>query len=78
MPSHKPSRTAKDQIAFVRKRLARRIVLGKSEDGNDRAIRRVRARLAKANIEVLRAMLRWATAHRLRVGLPARALETRQ
>ena len=53
--------TQEDQIAFVRKRLAGRIFLGMSDKGKERLTTPVRQRSAQADIEVLRAILRWAT-----------------
>jgi len=63
------SLTQEDQIAFVRKRLAGRISLGMSEKGKERCTAPVRHRSAQADIEVLRAILRWATTYRMREGL---------
>lgn len=64
-----PSLTQEDQIAFVRKRLAGRIFLGMSDKGKERLTPPVRQRSAQADIEVLRAILRWATAYRVREAL---------
>jgi hypothetical protein len=64
-----PSLTQEDQIAFVRKRLAGRIFLGMSDKGKERLTAPVRQRSAQADIEVLRAILRWATTYRVREGL---------
>ena len=61
--------TQEDQIAFVRKRLAGRIFLGTSDEGKERLTAPVRQRSAQADIEVLRAILRWATTYRVREGL---------
>jgi hypothetical protein len=63
------SLTQEDQIAFVRKRLAGRIFLGMSDKGKERLTAPVRQRSAQADIEVLRAILGWATTYRVREGL---------
>lgn len=73
-----PAITAGDQIAFVRKRLAGQFFLVTSEDGSERLSRCVRPLSARADIEVFSAMPRWATIHRPRLGLLARALKTPQ
>jgi hypothetical protein len=63
------SLTQEDQIAFVRKRLAGRLFLGMSDKGKERLTAPVRQRSAQADIEVLRAIFRWATTYRVGEGL---------
>lgn len=65
--------TEHDQNAFVKKRLAGGIIIGKNKDGTDRLTPKVRPRSAQADVELLRSMLHWATTFRLRSG--ARLLE---
>lgn len=58
-----------DQIAFVQRRLAGGIVIGKDKAGKDRLTAPVRQRSAQADMELLRALLHWATTYRVRSGV---------
>ncbi|MGH7651932.1 MAG: tyrosine-type recombinase/integrase [Gemmatimonadaceae bacterium] len=61
--------TENDQLAFVQKRVAGGISLGRDKYGKEKVTPKVRPRSAQADMEVLRRMLHWATTYRVRYGV---------